>query len=185
MGTFGCSLKSTDSHTASSRLFLLRRVDYYYREQWIIICGPNLKTSPSFKQEANKRRSLPLWVGRKARQGIWVQSEGQSTRPGHLTRLFQEAALVYKPYLRCVILTGFLHCGEHCNGSQSTTPINKGLLKGFLRPDPSLKAGMQNLTPERLFRDGTGPRVWVYSHWILTIKTNQIPKWRLDNLRQT
>ena len=43
--------------------FLLKRVDYYYMEQWIIIRGPNLKTSPSFKQEANKRQFLAI-VGR-------------------------------------------------------------------------------------------------------------------------
>lgn len=44
-------------------------MDYYYREQWIIICGPNLKISLSLRLEANKRRALQLWAGRKAALG--------------------------------------------------------------------------------------------------------------------
>lgn len=46
--------------------FLLKRVDYYSRKQRIIICGPNLKTSPSLRREANKRRALLLWPRQKS-----------------------------------------------------------------------------------------------------------------------
>lgn len=98
--------------------FLLKRVDYYYREQQIIICGPNLKTRPSFKQEANKRHPVLLWVGRKAAPGH-LSSEWRTKLKTGQCGLFQEAALVCDPYLLCVILTSFLHCEEHCKESHS------------------------------------------------------------------
>lgn len=61
--------------------FLLKRVDYYYREQQIIIHGPNLKTRPSFKQEANKRHPLLLWAAEE-RPGVRELKAKQSRRLG-------------------------------------------------------------------------------------------------------
>ena len=98
--------------------FLLKRVDYYYREQQIIIRGPNLKTRPSFKQEANKRHPVLLWVGRKAAPGH-LSSEWRTKHKTGQSDLFQEAALVCDPYLLCMILSSFLHCEEHCKESHS------------------------------------------------------------------
>lgn len=100
-------------------------MDYYYREQWIIICGPNLKTNPSFKQEANKRCSLPLWVGRKPAPGHLSSKRGTKHKTRRSDQLFQEAVLAYNPYLCCVILTSFLHSGKRYKESQSAKSINK------------------------------------------------------------
>lgn len=65
--------------------FLLKRVDYYYREQQIIICGPNLKTSISFRR-CKQKSSLLLWVGRKVAPGHL----GSKWRTKHKTRLVDQ-----------------------------------------------------------------------------------------------
>lgn len=66
------------------------RADYYYREQWIIICGPDLKISLSLRPEANKRRSLQSWAGRKAALGMWVSEPVTKHKTNQLTSSLQE-----------------------------------------------------------------------------------------------
>lgn len=70
MGTLAILLNKLIATLHQANFFFYsKRVDYYYREQWIIICGPNLKISLSLRLEANKRRALQLWAVRKAALG--------------------------------------------------------------------------------------------------------------------
>lgn len=163
--------------------FLLKRVDYYYREQQIIIHGPNLKTRPSFKQEANKRHPVLLWVGRKAAPGH-LSSEWRTKHkttiwltPGSSTGLWP----LFTLWLWLVFST------VRSTARQVTVcRINKlSFSTIFSNKIPAARSSCKNCYPEKLFKDGTRPRAQVYSHVILTKRPTKSLNEFLDNLFKT
>ena len=160
--------------------FLLKRVDYYYREQQIIICGPDLKTRPSFKQEANKRHPVLLWA-EKQPQGTWAQNEGQSSRLDNVAYSRKQhwfVTLIYSVWFWLVFSTV-----RSTARKVTVFKINKlSFSTIFSNKISATRSSCKNCYPEKVFKDGTRPSAQVYSHVILTKRPTKSLNGFLDNV---
>lgn len=139
--------------------FLLKRVDYYYREQQIIIRGPNLKQDLLLsKKQTKDTRAI---VGRQKSSPRAAGSEWRTKRKTGQCDLFQEAALVCDPYLLCVIL--IVSSTVRSTARKVTVfKINKlSFSTIFSNKIPATRSSCKNCYPEKVFKDGTRPSAQV------------------------